>query len=66
MTKCLSIGGSVIGGNYESRSGSMEAWSSRSRARSKKLGGERKAETNASTLVGVTSHVTISAKIHCK
>ena len=28
--------------------------------RSKKLGGERKAETNASTLVGVTSHVTIS------
>ena len=35
-------------------------------ARSKKLRGERKAETNASTLVGVTSHVTISAKIHCK
>ena len=34
--------------------------------RSKKLRGERKVETNASTLVGVTSHVTISAKIHCK
>ena len=34
--------------------------------RSKKLRGERKAETNASTLVGVTSHVTVSAKIHCK
>ena len=33
---------------------------------SKKLGGECKAETNASTLVGVTSHVTISAKNHCK
>ena len=34
--------------------------------RRKKLRGERKTETNASTLVGVTSHVTISAKIHCK
>ena len=34
--------------------------------RSKKWEGERKAETNASTLVGMTSHVTISAKIHCK
>ena len=28
--------------------------------------GERAEETNASTLVRVTSHVTISSKIHCE
>ena len=28
--------------------------------------GERMEETNASTLVRVTSHVTISPKIHCE
>ena len=36
------------------------------RPRSKKWKGERTEETNASTLVRVTSHVTISPKIHCK
>ena len=34
--------------------------------RNKKWKGERTEETNASTLVRVTSHVTISPKIHCK
>ena len=38
----------------------------RSVPRSKKWEGETTAETNASTLMRLTSHVTISPKIHCK
>ena len=38
----------------------------RSVPRSKKWEGKPTAETNASTLMRLTSHVTISPKIHCK